>query len=81
MSKMRFFNTESKVKRLKPLTTSGKELESSHNRRFSIFSRFLLMRLWRHFIFSLPVFPRAPVPVLRSSAMRNEVVCPRVILL
>jgi type II secretory pathway pseudopilin PulG len=42
MSKMRFFNTERKVKRLKPLTTSGKELKSSHNRRFSIFSRFFL---------------------------------------
>jgi prepilin-type N-terminal cleavage/methylation domain-containing protein len=42
MSKMRFFNTERKIKRLKPLTTSGKELESSHNRRFSIFSPFFL---------------------------------------
>jgi prepilin-type N-terminal cleavage/methylation domain-containing protein len=39
---MRFFNTERKIKRLKPLTTSGKELESSHNRRFSIFSPFFL---------------------------------------
>jgi type II secretory pathway pseudopilin PulG len=42
MSKMRFFNIERKIKRLKPLTTSGKELESSHNRRFSIFSPFFL---------------------------------------
>jgi prepilin-type N-terminal cleavage/methylation domain-containing protein len=42
MSKMRFFNIERKVKGLKPFTTSGKELESSHNRRFSIFSRFFL---------------------------------------
>jgi type II secretory pathway pseudopilin PulG len=63
MSKMRFFNIERKVKGLKPFTTSGKELESSHNRRFSIFSRF--------FLDFFSIFSQTP-QLLRASARTTQ---------